>query len=57
MRPYIRALWERWWKRRGTDVIEENERPHHAALRPWQYSAHFETAKVATAGVDHEIDG
>jgi hypothetical protein len=38
-------------------VIQEYERPHHAALGRGQYAPHVEFAEAAHARLDRELDG
>src|SRR5436190_21530331 len=38
------------------EMIEEDERPHHAPLAERQHASHLESAEVAGACVDDEID-
>ncbi len=37
----------------GTQMIEENERPHHLPSLGWQYAPHDEAAEVTLARTDH----
>ena len=39
-----------------THVIEEDERPDHAALRPRQHAPDFEAAEIAAPPLDDQLD-
>jgi len=49
VRTHVDRLRDAGRERDGSDVIEEDERPHHVAARERQHTADFESAEVATA--------
>ena len=56
MRPHVHALGNAGRKIHGPDVIEEDERPYHAPLLERQNATHFESAEIAAALVDDELE-
>ena len=54
MRPHVDALAGAEFRR--AHVVEEDERPDHAALRRGQRAADREAAEVAGARDDHALD-
>jgi hypothetical protein len=56
MRPHIDGAGDARRKIHGPDVIEEYERPDHAAFLEGQHASDFESAEIAAALVDHHFE-
>src|SRR3954469_23634472 len=55
MRAHIRAPRDAGRKSSGSDVIEENKRPHHLVGAERQYAPDLEAAKITAPLINHSL--